>query len=188
MAQMKRAAETPRGDAPLLTFEETPGAFFFGARGSLPDLKVTLSRIAAIEKSTGVRLHVVDASRVCGAAHLASALMHARRAHERGRGRARDLKVELMLYLAGDRQISKAIESAGVKRGTKAVGVAVEGAHKSALRAAADLFEALSLERDDAALTGSAAKAKALRAAGYGKDAAEWEGLALEVTAFVDLE
>lgn len=185
---MKGPTKRPPRDAPLATFDETPAAYFLGARGSLPDLKVSLSRVAAVEKSTGVRVHLVDASRVCGAVHLASALLHARRAHERGRGRARDLKVELMMYLVGERQISRAIESAGVKRGTKAVGVAVEGGHKSAVRAASELLPALALERDDAALVATAAKAKALKAAGAGKDAAEWEALALEVTAFVDLD
>ena len=185
---MKRPTRRSRADAELLAFEEVPGAFFFGARGLLPDLAVTLSRIAAVERSTGVRVHVVDASRVCGAVHLASALLHARRAHERGRGRARDLKVEVMLYLAGERQISKAIASAGVKRGTKAVGVAVEGAQKSSARAASELFQALALDRDDAVLRASSSKAKALPVAGAGKTAAEWENLALEATAFLDLD
>lgn len=185
---MKRPTKATRGQAPLITFEEVPGAFFLGARGSLPDLKVSLARIAAVEKSHGVRVHVVDASRVCGAAHFGSGLMHARRAHDRGRGRARDLKVEFMMYLAGQKQISKAIASAGLKHGTKAVGLAIEGAHKSADRAAVELLEALSLKRDDGVLRASAAKAKSLPVAGSGTTASQWEALALEAAAFLDLD
>lgn len=182
-----RSRSRPRAGA-MLSFDETPGAFFFGGGGQPPAVEAALAKMHAIEAAQGVTVHIVDAAAVCGPAHLASALAHARRARERGRPKARDAKVELMLYLSGQRQIAKAIEAVGLKRNTHGVGFAVEGDRGAAERAMVALLHALDLSRSDDVLSASATKARAAGAVGTAKDAEGWETLAIEAVAMMDID
>ncbi len=59
-------------------------------------------------------LQVVRHDRVVGADHLRSAAMHAKRAQTEGRMHAKTIEVEFLRYLAGERQISAAIEKMGL--------------------------------------------------------------------------
>jgi KEOPS complex subunit Cgi121 len=172
---------------PLITYPEVPHAYFFGAGGDPPPVETALDRVASVERRHSVRVHFVDAKVVCGPAHLASALLHARRSHERGRPRARDPKVELMLYLTGRRQITRALEAAGISKATHHVGFALEGEAQAAEEATVNLLHELDLSRSDEALTASEAKARALGVRGDAEHEQGWEALALEVVALLDL-
>jgi KEOPS complex subunit Cgi121 len=188
MEIMKERIPIPRRAVQLLSFEETPGAWFCGAAGTPPELEEALKRTAAIERTHGVKIHLLDAHAVCGPAHLASALLHARRAKERGRAHAREPKVELMLYLTGSRQITRAIEAAGIGPKSLGVAMAIEGGAQEAYDAHVEVLHALDLSRDDKVLEPSAKKAKALGVSGKAKDPAGWEALAIEKVAVLDLE
>lgn len=185
---MREMADVPTRGLQLLWFEETPGAFYAGGGGQPPKLEEALTRVAKIEKEYAVTIHLLDAKAVCGPAHLASALMHARRAKERGRARARDAKVELMTYLVGNRQIARAIEKAGISQKSTGVAMAIEGAAQPAYDAQVALLHALDLSRSDDVLAPTAAKAKALGVAGAAADDEGWEALAVEVVAALDLD
>jgi tRNA threonylcarbamoyladenosine modification (KEOPS) complex Cgi121 subunit len=183
----QRSRPKPRATAGLLSFAEVPGAFLFAGRGKVADIDFILKCAAAVEAVAGVTVHVVDADAVCGPAHLASALLHARRAHANARGNARDLKVELMLYLSGQHQISRAMQVAGISKRTRALAFAIEGSEKSAERAAADLSTALRLKPDLSALAPGLpklARLGVLPGKGKGEDL---EALALEAVALLDL-
>ena len=185
MTAAKPGASRP---APFIHFDETPNALFFGAKGAIVDVERALERVRNVESETGARIHIVDARAVCGAAHAGSALLHARRAHERGRGRARDLKVDVMMYLTGQRQISHAIERAGLRATSTRVVVMVEGDEKGARLAAERLLRALTLEREDGALAAGTAKLKGLGLRPTADDASDPEARALELVAMLDLE
>lgn len=185
---MKKLARIPTRAVQLLTFDETPGAGFCGAGGTPPDLETALARTAAIEKEHEVTIHLVTAAAVCGPAHLGSALFHARRSRERGRARARDAKVELMLYLTGSRQIARAMEAAGIGPTRPGVAMAIEGPAQAAFDAHVDLLHKLELSRDDSQLDATATKAKAMGLSAKGKDEDAWEMLAIEKVAVLDLE
>ena len=185
---MREIADIPTRAVQLLWFEETPGAWFCGAGGMPPELEEALARVAAIEREHGVTIHLVTAAAVCGAAHLGTALFHARRSRERGRARARDAKVELMLYLTGSLQIARAMEAAGIGPKRPGVAMVIEGPAQAAWDAQVDVLHALDLSRDDAQLDATAAKAKAMGLSAKGKDADAWEKLAIEKVAVLDLE
>jgi tRNA threonylcarbamoyladenosine modification (KEOPS) complex Cgi121 subunit len=185
---MREMARVPTRGLQLITFEETPGAWFCGAGGTPPELEAALARTAAIEKEHGVTIHLVTATAVCGAAHLGSALFHARRSRERGRARARDPKVELMLYLTGNRQIAKAMEAAGIGPKRPGVAMAIEGPAQAAYDAHVEVLHALDVSRDDSQLEATAAKAKAMGLSAKAKDEDAWEMLAIEKGAVLDLE
>ena len=53
---------------------------------------------------------LMDAGRVCGRDHILSAVMHAERAFGNGTNRSKTMMTETLLYAAGERQISKALE------------------------------------------------------------------------------
>lgn len=159
-----------------------------GAKGKIANVDAALRAVAVVEQATGTTIHILDAEAVCGPAHLASALIHARRSHERKRARARDAKVEMMLYLAGARQIARAMEIAGLSGRTKAVALAIEGTRAAAQKASQALFTKLGLVRDDAALAPSTKKLRRLEVPDMVGNADDPEAIAMEHTASLDVE
>jgi KEOPS complex subunit Cgi121 len=128
---------------------------------------------------------VVDADLVCGPEHMASALMHAERAFRNRRNAADSLTMETMLYLSGERQLSKAREKVGLKAGTERVAVLFleQGPEDG-------LWQRLGLRHDDSVLGFQEAKAEAF---GIGIEemrsvpASMVQDLVLERVAFVDI-
>ena len=64
---------------------------------------------------------LINPKRVCGSLHLSQAAYLADKAHEGKYNFAKDRSTELLLYLTAQRQISRAIEIAGIKPGSEAV-------------------------------------------------------------------
>jgi KEOPS complex subunit Cgi121 len=81
-----------------------------GARGRVGDLPALLAHLSHLSGE----VLVLRASRIIGKEHAESAVMHARRAFSRGDNYARSLGMESLLYLAGERQISRALSEFGV--------------------------------------------------------------------------
>ena len=71
---------------------------------------------------------VVDASAVYNREHILAALMHAERAFAHGRNRARDKKIEVMLYIACTRQIKDALQMLKVSNDTRVIAVITDKA------------------------------------------------------------
>jgi KEOPS complex subunit Cgi121 len=183
----KRKAPPPKA-AGLLSFDEIPEAFLFAGKMRVSTVDEALRRVSAVEKRSGARVHIVDADAVCGPAHLASALLHARRSHAQGRARARDPKVELMLYLSGHRQIERAIQVAGLSPRTRAVAFVIEGERGPAQRAATELTASLELAPDLSVLTPGLPKLARLGVLPGSPKDTDLEALALENVAILDLE
>jgi len=69
---------------------------------------------AALRELLGPRLALADARAVCGALHLHQAAELAQRAHDGGYALSHTRASEVLLYLTGQRQVSRAIARAGL--------------------------------------------------------------------------
>jgi len=154
-----------------------------GVRGGLTDPKATLAEFQAFVRSRGGWGQLLDAGHVAGRDHILSAADHARRAIERGLAASGTFELELLLYVSGERQISKAIEAAGVRAGRPFVAVIENG------RDSREVLERFGWQPDASLIETSPAK---LRALGFSKAEIEASGerssdLVLEKVARVDL-
>ena len=70
---------------------------------------------------------LMDPMYVCGRDHIVSSVKHAERAFEHGTNRSRTLLTETLLYAAGERQISRALDKMRPKDGIKEIAAAVFG-------------------------------------------------------------
>ena len=140
-----------------------------------------------LAKESPALVAVFDALAIGGERHLLSAWAHLGRSRSRGESRLRDRGAEFALYVAGDDQLPRALEKAGVSDTTEQfVVVAERPLDPSALLSRLGLLEdptayprpvdAATLER----LGVSAAERDAV-------PSAQWEGLVLERVALVDL-
>jgi KEOPS complex subunit Cgi121 len=90
------------------------------------DVDEFVGRLSDIGEESGVAIQAIDARYVVDREHLQRAVALANRAGERGEAIARDRAVEILLYVAGRRQINRALEI-GVAEGTTPVVVVVDG-------------------------------------------------------------
>src|SRR5437867_8774842 len=86
-----------------------------GVGTPLADPKAALGRLQSYARGRGGWAQLLDADAVLGRDHLASAFDHARRAFDQGRNSTASIEVEFLLYASGERQISKAISTAGAR-------------------------------------------------------------------------
>lgn len=162
------------------------GAEFAGAR-LRPSQRPAelLERASAWGNAHGIEIQLVDARGVCRPLHLQASLLHAERAIARGRNRANTRATELLLWLAGERQIHRAIARLGVKRSTRSVAVICFAPGRLSR-----LLRHLGLLRDDRVLDATPQK---LRAQGFTQTAVRslpkelWPLLVLERTARAEL-
>ena len=75
----------------------------------------------ALRELLGPRLALADAHAVCGTLHLRQAAELAQRAHDGGYALSHTRASEVLLYLTGQRQVSRAITRAGLTPSTEAV-------------------------------------------------------------------
>lgn len=129
--------------------------------------------------SLGGEVVIMDPMYVCGKDHVVSAVRHAERSFEHGTNRSKTLLTEIILYAAGERQISKALEKMKPKAGCKEYVLAL-------LDVPDDLkLDEIGMERDESIIDATDAKAKAM-----GLDRSfniPIEDLALEMVALLDL-
>ncbi|HLF16432.1 MAG TPA: KEOPS complex subunit Cgi121 [Candidatus Thermoplasmatota archaeon] len=100
------------------------GVAWAGVQG---DLRLADLLFIAQKANRIAPLQLVRADRVVGADHLRSAAMHARRAFDEGRNHADRLEVEFTRYLAGERQIRRALDKMGLPDKPRAVIVVAFG-------------------------------------------------------------
>ena len=75
----------------------------------------------ALMSLLGPDFALINPKRVCGSLHLSQAAHLADKAHEGKYNFTKDRSTELLLYLTAQRQISRAIEVAGIKPDSEAV-------------------------------------------------------------------
>jgi KEOPS complex subunit Cgi121 len=150
------------------------------------DVRALLAALRDHEATHAARIQPLRADRVHGEDHLRLAALLARRAVDGGRARAADLSAETMLYAAGERQVSRALEKMGLRPETREVAVVAWGRGDAVDAWAA----ACGWRRDDAVLAGDDAVLDA-----FGVTAEEralvprekWGDLVLERVALVDV-
>lgn len=67
----------------------------------------------------GVIFQIFDAEKVAGKAHIKFAVLNALKAFKIGKNISKNLPVEVMLYVSGQRQIEKALKMVGISSKTK---------------------------------------------------------------------
>ena len=129
--------------------------------------------------SLGGEVVIMDPMYVCGKDHIISAVRHAERSFEHGTNRSKTILTEILLYAAGERQISKALKKMRPKVGCREYALAL-------LDVPDDMkLNDIGMERDDSILDANVNKADAL-----GLDRSfdiPIEDLALEMVALLDL-
>ena len=154
-----------------------------GVSHGLDNPRATLAELQEFARSRGGWAQLADAEHVAGRNHIVSAVEHARRSIDRGLGASGKFELEFLLYLSGERQLSKAIEIAGVRTRLPFVAVVGDGP------TAAEILERFRWTTDESVIK---AGAKKLRALGFSSTEIEAAGaaaadLALERVARVDL-
>ncbi len=122
-----------------------------GAKGQIVDTEVLVRSLQHVNGGEGLAL---NADLICGRDHIASAVMHASRAFERGDNVSSSIAGETILYASGERQISKAVKKMGVKVGTERVALVLFGVDDPER-----VLRELHFERDDDVLEASLEKA-----------------------------
>jgi tRNA threonylcarbamoyladenosine modification (KEOPS) complex Cgi121 subunit len=85
----------------------------------IEDVNEFLKSIELLESGEGMSVLALDEDAVFGEDQIRAAVMHAERNFSKGKNVARDLKTEIMRYIACERQIKSALEKAGIKKGTR---------------------------------------------------------------------
>ena len=93
---------------------------------AVDDVDAFVAEIGEVSAETGATIQAFDARYVVSERHLERAVELADRAIERGDNVARDRAVEILLYAAGRRQITEALEL-GISPGENRVVVLVDG-------------------------------------------------------------
>lgn len=102
------------------------GLIIVGGKVEIKDVKAFIARLTAIGTECGVTVQAVNADLVAGRGHIEFASNKAVEAFKEKRNLARDLGMEIMLYLRGRRQIEKALEI-GVRPGMNNVAIIIVG-------------------------------------------------------------
>ena len=121
---------------------------------------------------------LLDPNMVCGKDHLVSAVMHAERAFKNGTNRSKNVLTETILYAAGERQISKALEKMRPKKGRKEMAAMIFDVNDISL-------DKIGMERHDELLNASEEKARNLGVEMY--EGVSVEDAVLEHVALLDL-
>lgn len=88
-----------------------------GARGTISDVDEFLRKLLEVATEERLVIQALNAEVVFGKEHLFSAAEHALRSFGQGRNATNSLALEILLYAAGERQITKAIKKMGVRAG-----------------------------------------------------------------------
>ena len=86
----------------------------FGASGQIGDIQDILPIISGLEKEHESTIQLFRADRIFGKEHLQTAVELAIRSWDSGNARAKTLGMEILLYAAAERQISRAIDKLGI--------------------------------------------------------------------------
>ena len=98
-------------------------------------------------------VQIVDAAKVAGKSHLFFAFLNAQKSFEQRRAISGNLEMETLLYAAGTRQISRAIETMGVKPQTSSIiAMIFSPSEREVVEAECKLMKLVSGVRDDSVL------------------------------------
>ncbi|MEM0493461.1 MAG: KEOPS complex subunit Cgi121 [Candidatus Thermoplasmatota archaeon] len=171
----------------------------YGAiRSGAENASLFLEELSTQSKKYNIVLQAMNADMIYSKRHILSGTEHAIRALRENRNTMSTLAMELLLYIAGERQIKLAIDKIGVKNNTKKIALVsisdlsdiTEARGRISSRDIKNIFNLLKLEHDDSVLKGN--KQTLIR---FGLPMKEietvsedkYEGLILEKVAMVDI-
>jgi KEOPS complex subunit Cgi121 len=109
--------------------------------------------LASVDRKHGTVSQIFDASRIAGKSHLLHGARLALIAQATGKNFANSLNIELVCWVAGERQINRAFEKVGMREGNMAVAILTVGKTRSGMRRAReDILRELHIKRDDSVL------------------------------------
>ena len=124
-----------------------------GGRGTVADVDELLRKLAVIDQTRGTTSQIFDASRVAGVEHLVHAARSALIAHATKSNFASSLAIELVCWVAAERQIERAFDKVGVRPGDGELALLTVGTSSAQVKTAiAKIFRELKVEQDDAVL------------------------------------
>jgi len=88
-----------------------------GARGTISNIDEFLRKLLEFATKEQIVVQALNADAVYGKEHLLSAVEHALRSFAQGTNATNSLSLEILLYAAGERQITKAIKKMGIRTG-----------------------------------------------------------------------
>lgn len=113
------------------------GLIITGGRKRIDDIRSFLKAVASISADYGVTVQAANAEAIAGRGHVEFAVEKAIESFCQKRNLARDLGMEIMLYLRGRRQIEKALEL-GVKPGENKIAIVIVGDNAEKARPAVE--------------------------------------------------
>ncbi len=129
-----------------------------GAKGRIQDMDLFFKQILSLSKKYKIVIQVIDADIVYGKNHLISASQHAVRAFGQKKNSTNSLAMEILLYASGERQIQRAIQKVGIKKGNVNIALVfvdeVQENGKVSDTIVGKILEVLNLTRDDKVLEG----------------------------------
>lgn len=129
-----------------------------GAKGNIQDIDLFFKQILSLSKEYKIVIQVIDADIVYGKNHLISASQHAVRAFEQKKNSTNSLAIEILLYASGERQIQRAIQKVGIKKGNVNIALVFvddfQENGKMSDNIVSKILEVLSLIREDKVLEG----------------------------------
>lgn len=138
---------------------ELKGAFgkhvvgVFGGSASVSVVDELLGKLAKADRENWTTSQAFDASSVAGKEHLVHAARLALTAHAAKRNFASSLNIELVCWVAAERQIARAFEKVGVHKGSKGLAILALGGSRARVRKAlVSICRELGIERDDGVL------------------------------------
>jgi tRNA threonylcarbamoyladenosine modification (KEOPS) complex Cgi121 subunit len=124
-----------------------------GGKGAVASTDEFLQKLAMIDQAMGTTSQVFDALQIAGAEHLVHAARSALIAHATNNNFASSLGIELICRTAAERQIGRAFEKVGVRRGAMELAFLVVGTSRVQVKTAmANIFREFAVERDDKVL------------------------------------
>ena len=131
-----------------------------GTKGNIQDIDLFFKQLLNLSKKYEIIIQAIDADIVYGKNHLISASKHAVRAFDQRRNSTNSFAMEILLYASGERQIQRAIQKVGIKKGK--VNIALVFVDKTQENGKisdiviGEILKILKLIRDDKVLKGDA--------------------------------
>jgi KEOPS complex subunit Cgi121 len=105
-----------------------------GGRGKVTKPEEFFEQLRKLGDELGVTLQAFNARVIAGRVHLVHAAREASLAIRSGKTFARSRELEFLCWVAAERQIARAVERVGVKRGAREVALLSVGERKSSVR------------------------------------------------------
>jgi tRNA threonylcarbamoyladenosine modification (KEOPS) complex Cgi121 subunit len=131
----------------------------FGAKGLIDNKDIFIEKINKFSIKNNIDIQVFNADLIYGKNHLITSFNHAFRAWDRKNNTTNSLKMEILLYASGERQLKLAIPKMGIKSGFNNIAFILIKKQKSNIKISnyivKELLNYLSLKRYDDILLGT---------------------------------